>query len=480
MKEKRKHPSRHPETAESAARTKTLKQNKKPSSLRPAPSSLLSRWRNAILGTLLVLVGLATALFTILARRIGEPGLAGTGAVASLVFALLITILVVPPLARSAYAEVAMRGLPLEVTSGGVIFIVILLIVALAAWNTGNNLLFLVFSIMLSTLFVSWAAARMTLRDLTAAARFPDHIFAGEPAEVLVTVKNEKRLLPSFSVLVEARGPSGKSKSMRPRRRIRYLKRTLGYFTYVPHRAAGEQMVEQHFPKRGHILVTGFELSTRFPFGFFRHRRRLKTREVDIVVYPKPQPIPDELHLLPLFTGQTASFRRGFGHDLLLLRDYQPRDELRHIDWKATARAQRLTVREFAAEDERRITIILDTRLTEDIDRENFRIRFENGVVQAASLVKHFIDERAEVSLVLGDDRGSFGTGPEQLYACLRRLALARYEENVPSEVWPNAVLEAVELRGHRPEGNYSILLTAAPQGSIPAQIWRHSFVIFL
>ena len=445
-----------------------------------AVRNLLSRWRNVILGTLLVLVGLATAIFTIFARRIGEPGLAGTAAVASLVFALLITILVVPPLARSAYAEVATRGLPLEATTGGVIFIVILLIVALAAWNTGNNLLFLVFSIMLSTLFVSWAAARMSLRDLTASARFPDHIFAGEAAEVLITIKNEKRLLPSFSILVEARGPSGKTQPGGAKRRVRFLKRTLGYFTYVPHRAAAEQTVEQTFPKRGHILVTGFELSTRFPFGFFRHRRRLKTREVDIVVYPKPQSIPDELHLLPLFTWQRTSLRRGFGHDLLLLRDYQAQDELRHIDWKATARAQRLTVREFAAEDERRITIILDTRLTEDIDRENFRIRFENGVVQAASLVKHFIDERAEVSLVLGAEAGSFGTGPEQLYACLRRLALARYEENVPSDVWPTPVLEAVELRGSRPDGNYSILLTAAPQGSIPAHIWRRSFVIFL
>jgi uncharacterized protein (DUF58 family) len=393
---------------------------------------------------------------------------------------LLITILVVPPLARSAYAEVATRGLPLEVTSGGGVFIVILLVVALAAWNTGNNLLFLVFSIMLSTLFVSWAAARLTLRDLTASARFPDHIFAGEPAEVLVTVKNEKRLLPSFSVLVEARGPRDKGKPTVSKSRVSYLKRTVGYFTYVPHLAAAEQTVEQLFPKRGHVLVTGFELSTRFPFGFFRHRRRLKTREVEIVVYPKPQPIPDELHLLPLFTGQRTSLRRGFGHDLLMLRDYQTRDELRHIDWKATARAQRLTVREFAAEDDRRITIILDTRLTEDIDRENFRIRFENGVVQAASLVKHFIDERAEVSLVVGSQSGSFGTGPEQLYSCLRRLALASYDENVPSSVWPKAIMEAVELQGVRPDGNYSILLTAAPQGSIPAQIWRRSFVIFL
>ena len=50
--------------------------------------------------------------------------------------------------------------------------------------------------------------------------------------------------------------------------------------------------------------------------------------------------------------------------------------------------------------------------------------RFERGVVQAASLIKHFIDERAEVRLVLGDEVGPFGSGTEQLYRCLRRLAL--------------------------------------------------------
>src|SRR5207249_1062752 len=140
----------------------------------------LSRWRNPILGTLLVLAGLTTAMLTILARRISAPGLATTGAIASLLLALLITILVVPPLARSSVLEVARRGLPLEVTTGGVIFIVVLAVVALAAWNTGNNLLFLVFSVMISTLFVSWAAARVNLRDLSVAAHFPDHIFAGE------------------------------------------------------------------------------------------------------------------------------------------------------------------------------------------------------------------------------------------------------------------------------------------------------------
>ena len=426
-----------------------------------------ARWRNAILGTLLVLAGLSTAIFTLLARRFGEPSLASIGAIASLVFVLLISILIVPPLTRSAFAEIS-HGFPVDVTTGGVIFIVILIIVAFAAWNTGNNLLFMVFSIMLSTLFVSWVAARASLRDLTVSARFPDHIFAGEPAEVLVTVRNAKRLLPSFSVLVDARGPTNLRATKK--KRIRFRKRTLGYFIYVPHRAAAEQSIEQLFPKRGHVVVNGFELSTRFPFGFFRHRRRLKARDVDIVVYPKPEPIADELHLLPLQTGETASYRRGAGHDLLLLRDYQPRDELRYIDWKATARARRLTVREFTAEDERRITIMLDTRLTKDIDQENFRIRFESGVILAASLVKHFVDERADVRLILGEERGPIG----------RRLAVVQPNEVAADDEWPAPLSDDEHLHRQHPDGNYLVLLTAAERGSIPPQIWRRAFVIYL
>jgi len=439
----------------------------------------LSSWWRPIVGTLLVLAGLATAILTLMARRIGAPELVSAGAIASLVFVLLIMVLVVPPLARSAFAEVAGRGLPVEVTTGGVIFVVILVIVAFAAWNTGNNLLFMVFSIMLSTIFVSWAAARSTLRDLTVSARFPDHIFAGEPAEVIVTVRNAKLLLPSFSILVEMRGTFDRP-PLKRKRRARSRKITLGYFIYIPHRAAGEQSIEQVFPRRGHVLVNGFEISTRFPFGFFRHRRRLGARDVDIVVYPKPEAVPDELNLLPLNAGQTPSLRRGAGHDLLLLRDYQPRDDLRHIDWKATARSRQLTVREFTAEDERRITIVLDTRLTDDIDEENFRIRFESGVTQTASLVQHFIDERAELSVVLGMERGRFGTGQDHLYACLRRLALVQpILAPAPTSHLPE-MLDNATRSEHRVEANYLVVLTTATRGSIPPNIWRRAFVIFL
>ena len=427
-----------------------------------------SSWTRVILGTSLVVAGLAAALVTVLARLENQTTLAGGAAILSLVIALLLTIFIVPPLARSARVEVANLDFPFEPTSGGGVFLVIITVVGFAAWNTGNNLLFLVFSLLLSTLFVGWVAARSSLRDLTVSARFPDHIFAAEPAPVIVTLRNTKRMLPSFSILVEARGPDHDAEQNQ-RRRKRYRKRLLAYFSYVPHSAAAEQKVEQLFPTRGHVLIDGFELSTRFPFGFFRRRRRLRARNVDIIVYPKPEVISDELHLLPMYAGRIPSHRRGAGHDLFSMRDYQPQDDLRHIDWKATARSRKLTVREFTSEDERRITIVLDTRVPA-APYGDLSERFERGVVQAASLLKHFIDERAEVRLALADDLGPFGSGTDHLYRCLRRLALIMPQEGAFESTVTHGVVEH----------DYAILLTAAAPGSIPANVWRTSHVIYL
>ena len=454
-----------------------------PSPALPISPSFFSRWRNAFFGTLLVLAGLGAALLSVLARQSNDNRLTTVGAFLSLIIAGLILVFIVPPLARSARLEMAGLDLPIEVTTGGAIFIAMLTIVGLAAWNTGNNLLFLVFAVLCSTLLVGWVAARTSLRDLMVSARFPDHIFAGDPAPVIVTLRNTKRIVPSFSVLVEARGPtSSKAGRKRRLRRRQYHKRALAYFAYVPHGAAAEQRVEQLFPERGNVFINGFELSTRFPFGFVRRRRRLKARNVDIVVYPKPEPIGDELHLLPMYAGRMASTRRGAGHDLFSLRDYQAQDDLRHIDWKATARARRLTVREFTSEDERRITIILDTRPAPGSEPESFHERFERGVIRAASHLKHFIDEGTEVRLILGTQVGPSGSGLEHLYQCLRRLALVRPQEAlVDSDIasWA-AEMEAAQRSRSLSGDDYSILLTTAAPGSIPAKVWRSSYVIYL
>ncbi|HEY6232992.1 MAG TPA: hypothetical protein VIW64_17145, partial [Pyrinomonadaceae bacterium] len=104
------------------------------SSLIPHPSSF-SRWRNAILGTLLVIGGLSAAAITLLARQTDNYALSAGAAVLSLISAALMLIFVVPPLARSARLEVKRFDIPIEITSGGAIFVLILLVVGFAAWN---------------------------------------------------------------------------------------------------------------------------------------------------------------------------------------------------------------------------------------------------------------------------------------------------------------------------------------------------------
>ncbi len=453
---------------------------------------------------LLVAGGVATAALTWWARQVADWELARLGALLSLGFVALISIFVVPPLVRSARAEVGRIDPAFQLTTGGAVFVGIFLVVAFAAYNTGNNLLFLVFSVLASTLFVAWATARAALRDLVVSARFPDHIFAGEAAPVLVSLHNTKRVLPSFSILVEARCRADEVEPppRRRRRRARFFKRTLAYFLHVPRRTRAEQRVEQTFQRRGHVLVTGFELSTRFPFGLFRLRRHLHApRDVDIVIYPKLEPLGDELHLLPMNAGRLLSARRGAGHDLHSLRDYQAQDDVRHIDWKATARARRLMVREFTAEDLWRVHVVFDTRAhAEDSDSaapltdeqktdaapaddditsaDAPAARFERGVTLAAALVAHFIEERAEVRLTLGADAGAFGTGREHLYAALRRLALAQPARAADS-TRPD-YLHTIAATSADTDAHYVILLTAAEPGTIPAHLWRRAHVIYL
>ncbi|MDQ3746505.1 MAG: hypothetical protein M3444_19205, partial [Acidobacteriota bacterium] len=76
---------------------------------------------------------MSAALITVLARRSGDWELTRLGAIASLLFAVLIVIFVVPPLARSARAEAARLNLPFQVTAGGVVFVCVYAVVAFAA-----------------------------------------------------------------------------------------------------------------------------------------------------------------------------------------------------------------------------------------------------------------------------------------------------------------------------------------------------------
>ena len=161
------------------------------------------------------------------------------------------------------------------------------------------------------------------------------------------------------------------------------------------------------------------------------------------MVFPKPADMAPELRELGVESGSTVSSRRGSGQDLLALRGYESGDDMRRVDWKATARSGSLTVREFAADDDRRVLVALDSRVRrpDGAAESNLRQRvekqrsgkpsepesekFEQCASLAAGVLLLFGSEQAELRLLIDDEDSGYGSGKGHLHECLRRLALA-------------------------------------------------------
>src|SRR5512134_2899841 len=72
-----------------------------------------------------------------------------------------------------------------------------------AAVNTGNNLAYLLCSLLLALIIVSGMLSDLTVRGLQVTAVLPDAIHATQPALITIALANRKRRLASYSVALE-------------------------------------------------------------------------------------------------------------------------------------------------------------------------------------------------------------------------------------------------------------------------------------
>src|SRR5215469_8402259 len=96
------------------------------------------------------------------------------------------------------------RRMRYRITRGGVLFTLAILVVMLGAVFSTNNLLFLVAAAMMATLLISGLVSRLCLAGLELDFRVPEHVSAGRSVPGRLYVRNQKWLMPSFSVRVEA------------------------------------------------------------------------------------------------------------------------------------------------------------------------------------------------------------------------------------------------------------------------------------
>jgi uncharacterized protein (DUF58 family) len=453
---------------------------------------------------LLALVGLglafAAALFSTASREAGNLWTSVVLASLSLLLAAFVGLVTVPYLARRVAFERLRETLDYEVTKVGVIYVLVTLVIGIAALNTANNLLYLVVAAMLAAILVSGVVSALVLRGLELEVRLPEHVFAGQAVVGRIVLRNPRRFLPSFSIRVVAarkrkkigkqwrwepttfafpphRSAENQWLRMRDWRVIRVNVTPSGagifdgmvYFPYLPPGAQLNAELELCFERRGRYCESSFGVATRFPFAFLTKSRHIALQR-EIVAYPPVESADELFEILPLVRGEWESFVRGRGSDLYRIREYMPEDSARHVDWKATAKSGSLKVREFSREDERKLCIVFDNPAAGLISAP----AYERAVNLAASLAWHFSSQHAEVSFVV-PGQGRFS----DLYEFLARLAVIEpcgetqaLAGKQTADVFAQMNLGSI--------GEYKIILTARPHGSLPAALSNSSYFAFL
>jgi uncharacterized protein (DUF58 family) len=147
----------------------------------------------------------------------------------------------------------------------------------------------------------------------------------------------------------------------------------------------------------------------RFPFGAVTIRtlgplrlvHRQQTRMVPgtlavLPAYPSRELMRTRMRI-PLETGLRSVRTRGTGTDFDQLREYRPGDDIRRVDWAATARQQKAIVREYRAERNQHVVAMLDNG------------RVMAGTVGNAPRVEHAMDAvlgLTQVASQIGDNIG--------------------------------------------------------------------------
>jgi uncharacterized protein (DUF58 family) len=114
--------------------------------------------------------------------------------------------------------------------------------------------------------------------------------------------------------------------------------------------------------RRGRRTTVGIALRAAGPLGLVA-RQRVVPAPGELLVTPpfrSRRHLPSRLARLRELDGETTLQLRGHGTEFDSLRDYVRGDDVRSIDWRATARRQDLVVRTWRPERDRRVVVVVD------------------------------------------------------------------------------------------------------------------------
>jgi uncharacterized protein (DUF58 family) len=212
-------------------------------------------------------------------------------------------------------------------------------------------------------------------------------------------------------------------------------------------------------------------------FGPLRLAARQRTIECPGAVRVLPpfhsrRHLPSKLRKLRELDGKAAVQIRGAGTEFDSLRDYVRGDDVRSIDWRATARRSSVVVRTWRPERDRRVVMVLDTSRT-SAARIDDETRLDTGM--EAALLLGVLAERGgdRVDFLAFDRRTRARAGSAVQGNLLGQLvqAMAPLEAELIEMDWPAVPAQVRAVTAHRA---LVVLLTsldggAPEEGLLPA-----------
>ena len=285
---------------------------------------------------------------------------------------------------RRCFASLSMNAFEFDgvvrFTKVGTTYMVTTVILAVAAVNTGNNALYLGVSLMLGSLLLSGMASKGGLKHLHVEIAGMEEAWAGRPAHGLLRVRNDSRLWNVRDVILTSEALAEPV-----------------VIALLPRRKTIEVSASFLFSKRGLAHLHAIDSYTRYPFGFFFKKRRVKISS-EVVVYPRILG-DDAAHdrFRPLSGEQSAANRRGAGSEIHSFREYVRGDSLRHLHWKKSASLGRWIMKQTDAEAAKAVHVVVDPYRPGSVAEESF----EQMIAEAATFVWNAVQQNFDVTLSL-------------------------------------------------------------------------------